>query len=82
MPATRVPLPYLRAWRLAKLLSQDELYAKTGVAKSTINKLEHGSQANMSTIGKLASGLDITRHQLVYEQPSGDNQRSEADEGR
>lgn len=66
----RVPLSYLRAWREAKLISQGELSERTGVAESTISKLEHGGRANMRTVGKLAEGLGIARQQLVYEQPS------------
>jgi DNA-binding XRE family transcriptional regulator len=67
---TRVDLQYLRAWRLAKLLSQDELVARSGVAKSTIVKLETRRQrANLATVGRLAKALGIAREQLVYEAP-------------
>lgn len=65
----RVHLPNLRAWREAKVVSQSELFEITGVAESTISKLEHGGQANLRTVGKLAEGLGITRQQLVYQQP-------------
>ena len=76
---TRVYLPYLRAWRVAKLMTQDELAQLTGVATSTIIKLERqDNAANLSTVAKLASGLDITRHQLVYEPPS---EHKRGDEG-
>lgn len=71
MPATRIALPYLKAWRLHRLLSQDELSKSSGVAKSTLVRLENGGQANLSTTGKLATALNITRQQLVYEQPGG-----------
>lgn len=70
---TRVHLPYLRSWRIHQLMSQDELAAKSGVAASTIIKLEReGSPhaANLSTVAKLATALGITRHQLVYEKPA------------
>ena len=70
MPATRLALPNLRAWRVHSLLSQDELAKSTGVAKSTLVRLENGGQANLSTTGRLAAGLGITRQQLVYQQPS------------
>jgi DNA-binding XRE family transcriptional regulator len=73
---TRVELPYLRSWRIAKLLSQDELADRAHVMKSTIVRLEREPDASgarqaaiLSTIGKLAKGLGITRQQLVYEDP-------------
>ena len=66
---TRIPVPYLRAWRLKRLYSQDELADLSGVSKSTIVRLETGSSAVLSTIGKLAKALDLTREQLAYEKP-------------
>jgi transcriptional regulator with XRE-family HTH domain len=62
-------VPYLRAWRLKHLYSQDELADMSGVSKSTIVRLENGSSAILSTIGKLAKALDPTREQLAYEEP-------------
>jgi DNA-binding XRE family transcriptional regulator len=67
---TRVLLPYLRAWRLHALLSQDELARRSGIAKTSIVRLEKAQQgAILSTVGKLSQGLGITRQQLVYEDP-------------
>jgi len=67
---TRAELRHLRAWRLKKLLSQDELSQKSGVAKAAIVRLETGQQhANLATVGKLAAALGIKREQLVYEDP-------------
>jgi transcriptional regulator with XRE-family HTH domain len=67
---TRVPLPYLRAWRLRSLLTQDELADRSGLAKSSVVRLEKGDQgAILTTVGKLADALKITRQQLVYENP-------------
>lgn len=68
---TRVPLPHLRAWRLKRLYSQDELATKSGVSKATIIRLEKGTQgAILSTVGKLAKALDLPRERLVYEDPT------------
>jgi transcriptional regulator with XRE-family HTH domain len=65
-----VGLPYLKAWRLYRFMSQSELKDKTGIAISTISYLENGrEQANTRTIGKLAEALGITREQLVRERP-------------
>jgi len=78
MPATRVSLPYLRAWRVHRLMSQDELYKVTGVAKSTIVTLENGGHANLSTVGKLAAGLGVTRRQLVDDAPPSSDSTARA----
>lgn len=70
---TLVPLPYLRAWRLAKMMSQDELSAKTGIAKATLSRLENQKQsANLVTVGKIADALGVTRQQLARENPEPD----------
>ena len=82
---TRVELPYLRAWRAYKLLTVRELAEASGVAYPTINLLENGKRAaNLTTVGKLATGLGVTRQQLVREQPprSGSISEGEADRKR
>lgn len=73
---TRVALPYLRAWRVKRLVSQDELAARTGLSKSTIVRLESEPEPNgerqtaiLSTVGKLAKALEVTREDLVYRDP-------------
>jgi transcriptional regulator with XRE-family HTH domain len=65
-----ISLQYLRDWRIKKLLTRVELGAKSGVNEWTIAKLERGeTSARISTIGKLADALEITREQLVNENP-------------
>ncbi len=73
---TYMELAYLRAWRESRRMSQDELADRAQVMKSTIVRLEREPDASgarqaaiLSTIGKLAKGLGITRQQLVYEDP-------------
>jgi transcriptional regulator with XRE-family HTH domain len=67
---SRVMLHFLRAWRAYLVLSIGELSDASGVSKDTIVQLEHErTRANPATVGKLAKALDITRRQLVYEQP-------------
>lgn len=70
---TRITLPYLRAWCLKRLLSQDELAERSGIAKSTVVRLEKGNQtAILSTIGKLAKALTLSREQLMYQNPDAE----------
>jgi transcriptional regulator with XRE-family HTH domain len=67
---TRVTLPYLRAWRIKRLLSQSELAEMSHIAKSTLARLEKGDQtAILSTVGKLAKALNISREELVFHDP-------------
>lgn len=73
MPRASQPrqgLEHLRAWRVWKGYSQDDLVHLTGVAKSTISNLELAKcTANFVTVRKLAEGLGITREQLLHEEP-------------
>jgi transcriptional regulator with XRE-family HTH domain len=68
----RVGLEHLRAWRVWKGYSQDELAERSGVAKPTISHLENGkATANFATVRKLAEGLGVTREQLLHTEPEG-----------
>ena len=68
---TGTPVPHLRAWRKAALLSQKQLGHLAGVSKYTIMNIEiqryQGTQ-NL-VICKIAYALGITPAQLLYEQP-------------
>jgi transcriptional regulator with XRE-family HTH domain len=75
---TRIAVPHLRAWRLKRLYSQDELADMSGVSKSTIVRLESGSSAILSTIGRLAKALDVSREELAYEEPERRLERKRA----
>ena len=53
-------LPRLRAVRIARLLTQKELAAVSGVSFTTINRLERGDvPAELRTIRKLAAALGV-----------------------
>lgn len=66
----RYKLPYLRAWRRKKFMSMRDLKVASGVSTNTITLLENErSEANPSTVGKLAKGLGITPDELVYTNP-------------
>lgn len=59
-------LPRLRVIRQSKLMSQRDLAAASGVALSTINRLEHGQQlARYVTVRKLAEALKVDPHEIL-----------------
>ena len=60
-----VPVPQLAALRRRVGLSQEELATRSGIARSTITKLEHGANARYTTIDKLAEALQTTRENLI-----------------
>ncbi len=64
------PLPYLKAWRMDKLLAQNELAAQSGLAKSTLARAERGDEiVNFTNIRKLAAALGITADDLLNRDP-------------
>ena len=59
-------LPWLRNLRRRAVMSQEDLAARSGVARDTISKLETGQRrAYPSTIRKLAAGLDVEPGMLL-----------------
>lgn len=76
-----VALPYLRAWRLHRLMTQMELVEKSGVSKTTVVRAEAGdSPVNMANMRKLATALNITPDELVYSDPDA-GEGGSADQG-
>lgn len=71
-PKSRIPLPYLRAWRLHALMTQDDVAAAAGVGKATVVRAEAGSPVNALTAAKIARALHITVKQLEAEEPKGE----------
>jgi len=59
-----VRVPRLRDVRHRMALSQEELAEKSGVARSTIIKLEAGRDAWPSTVRKLAAALGVKPAEL------------------
>lgn len=56
----------LREWRLAKVMTQEELAQTSGVTEATISRIETGQhEARISTVKKLAQALDIEPQQLI-----------------
>lgn len=63
-------LPYLRAWRLRRLLTQAELIEKSGVSRTTVVRAESaGGSVSIANIRRLADALGITPDELVYNNP-------------
>jgi transcriptional regulator with XRE-family HTH domain len=68
----RLALPYLRAWRYHRIMSQEELAERSGVSKATIVRAERPEQPQTviaSTIRKLADALGVSREDLLYRDP-------------
>jgi transcriptional regulator with XRE-family HTH domain len=62
-------VPHLRAWRLARVLTQGELATRSGVSVGTISAAEHGSPVQIPNIARLAKALGIERVTLVNTPP-------------
>ncbi len=56
----------LREWRLAKVMTQEELAKLSGATEATISRLETGQhEARISTVRRLAEALGITPQELI-----------------
>ena len=66
-----VPVPYLRAWRIKRLMTQEELAARAGVSHNTISAAEHGRRVRLSSVARLARAMRIERADLVERPPEG-----------
>jgi transcriptional regulator with XRE-family HTH domain len=64
------PLPHLKAWRMNKLMAQNELAERSGLAKSTLARAERGDEVvNFANIRKLAEALGISAEELLSPAP-------------
>jgi transcriptional regulator with XRE-family HTH domain len=60
----------LRKWRLTHFMTQRDLAIASGVAESSIIRLEAGrSAANFATIRRLASPLGLEPKTLAWDEP-------------
>ncbi len=56
----------LKALRIRRALTQEELGQRAGLSKNAINRLEVGkAEPRMSTLRKLAKALDVDPSELV-----------------
>jgi transcriptional regulator with XRE-family HTH domain len=67
---TLATAPSLFYWRDRRMLTQDQLAQRSGVARSAIARLEAGGSARFSTLRKLAAALEIEPE--VLRQPPTD----------
>lgn len=64
-PQKRSEIPYLRAWRLHRRMTHEELAKAAEVGRQTVIRLEKpGQRANELTIYKIAHGLGISVEDL------------------
>ncbi len=65
-----LPLPYLKAWRVHRFMSQGELVDKTGLPRSTVARAETGDAiVGFPNIRKLAEALGVTPEELTNVNP-------------
>ncbi len=55
----RLKIPRQKEWRLARVLTQEELAEKANISVRSVAGYEAGAGANPSTVRKLAAALDI-----------------------
>ena len=64
------PLPYLKAWRIEKLMTQADLVERSGVGRATVVRAERGDEAiSFANIRKLAEALGISTDELLHIEP-------------
>jgi transcriptional regulator with XRE-family HTH domain len=65
MPGRGVELPLLRELRLLEALTQEELGERSGVARSSIARIENGATAGVATARRLARALRVSAADLM-----------------
>ena len=63
-------IPHMQAWRRYRVLTQRDLAAQAGVARSTVTRAEEGGSISATNVRKLAQALEVTVHELLHEQPT------------
>ena len=62
----------LKDLRIRVALTQEELAAKAGIGKNTVNRVERDlTEPHMSTLRKLAEALGVEPHELVRGEDDG-----------
>lgn len=67
------PLPYLKAWRIEKLMGQAELARAAGVTKGTVARAERGDEVvSFANIRKIAAALGVSTDDLLNNDPGSE----------
>ena len=62
----------LKNLRVRRALTQEELAAKAGIGKNTVNRIERNqAEPHMSTLRKLAQALGVKPHELLEGEDHG-----------
>ncbi len=69
-----VAIPHLKAWRIARTISQTELAEQAHVSRATITRAERGAIVSFPNVRTLAKVLGLTVAQMQRE-PSADADR-------
>jgi predicted transcriptional regulator len=67
---TLVATPSLRYWRTQLAVPQRELAELASVSINTVQRLEAGGEARLSTVRRLATALEIEPSVLMHEPPA------------
>ncbi len=71
-----VQVPRLRYWRERRALTMRELATAAGIAYTTVFRLEHGKDAELPTVRKLAEALKVEPHELMEQAPDQGQQEA------
>jgi len=58
-------LIYLKDWRMARLLTQEELAQKAGVSRPTLSRAEHGEFIYGASVRRIAEALRLKPEDLL-----------------
>ena len=62
-------LPGLRAWRMARFLTQEELALRAGISRPTLSRAEQGKPIYWASVRRIAAALRV-RPELLLHDPS------------
>ena len=72
-----VSVPYLKRWRMHRLMAQTELSEKANLSVPSISQAENGHKVRLSTLIRLAAALDVPREVLVRTPPPAEGDSEE-----
>jgi transcriptional regulator with XRE-family HTH domain len=66
----RFSVPYLKAWRAARGMTQRELAQRAGCVEATVRRIEGGRMAQVLNAAELARALDVPLDALRHTDPT------------